>query len=146
LYNFETPLANEVDAGIYLGDWQDAQTFPGHTLCVIETASEDRYEGMTYYCPILALDPDHEIPYPLIPVRARIDQLERALAIISNYHQKDNFPPLLVHCYAGMERSPLTLAYWLVQTGNKEDYAEAYEFLKSIRPIVEDRTAWLPPQ
>jgi dual specificity protein phosphatase-like protein len=53
-----------------------------------------------------------------------------------------SIPGVLVHCAAGMERSPLVTALFL------EEYFrisldEAYEWIRKHRPIVQDRRAWL---
>lgn len=49
---------------------------------------------------------------------------------------------LLVHCAAGVERSPLTVAWFMgKEFGTPID--DAYAWLKSHRSFVEDRRAWL---
>lgn len=50
--------------------------------------------------------------------------------------------PVLVHCYAGIERSPLTVAVWLV-ANRGYTLEEAYILLQSKRDIVEHRGLWL---
>jgi protein-tyrosine phosphatase len=133
---------NQIMPDLYLGDWQDAllvQHNPISTLCVIETTGWDRYEGMTYYVPILEHD---EESLAIIPPKALISQLDDCCEIIDDHIL--NKLPLLVHCWAGVERSPLTLAYWLVKSHRQPNLDEAYKFLKSKRPIVEDRREWLP--
>lgn len=137
---------NQVEPNLYLGDWQDAlanSKFARHdgldTLCVIETHLDDMYPGLTYYVPIL--DHDEE-SLALIPPQALISKLDEACEIIDDHLL--NHEPLLVHCWAGVERSPLTLAYWLVKSKRRANLDGAYRFLKHIRPIVEDRRSWLP--
>jgi protein-tyrosine phosphatase len=132
---------DQIDEHLYLGDWQDALTFRdwGCTLCVIETHKADRYDGMTYYVPILDHD---EYDLAIIPPRALISKLDEACDILDDHAL--NKMDIIVHCWAGMERSPLTLAYWLVRSKRQPNLDEAYKFLKSKRPIVEDRRSWLP--
>jgi protein-tyrosine phosphatase len=141
MYNFHVPTADIIEPNLYLGDWQNALSFRtwGSTLCVIETHPADRYDGMTYYIPILEHDEDS---LAMIPPRALIHKLDEACEIIDDHilNEKD----ILVHCWAGVERSPLTLAYWLVKSKRQPNLDEAYKFLKSKRPIVEDRRVWLP--
>lgn len=137
-------MANQVLPNLLLGDWQDAlgaKSKGWDTLCVIETLPEDRYKGMTYYVPILEHD---EYSLAFVPIQARIHELDECAKIIDWYAEKDG-SPLLVHCYAGIERSPLTLAWWLVKTKRRANLDGAYRFLKHVRPIVEDRRIWLPP-
>jgi protein-tyrosine phosphatase len=151
-------MANQIVPGLFLGDWADGKFngfngFRGtHTLCVIETNPLDKYEGMTYYIPIL--DHSEETYLPDLPPKALISKLDEACTIIDD-HLLNNEPllvhgserignALLVHCWAGIERSPLTLAYWLVKSHKMANLDEAYKFLKSKRPIVEDRREWLP--
>lgn len=138
-------MADLVEPNLYVGNWDDARqarTKGWDTLCVIETPPTDKYKGMTYYVPILEHD---EFSMAMFPPLAIQSQLDKCSEIIDHYLSFKGGSPLLVHCYAGIERSPLTLAYWLVKTCRKADLNEAYAFLKSIRPIVEDRRLWLPP-
>jgi Dual specificity phosphatase, catalytic domain len=137
-------MASQILENLYLGDWQDGKSakFQGwDTLCVIETQPWDKYKGMTYYVPILDHD-EHSLAF--ISPRALLTQLDHCSDIIDKYVNFEGGDPLLVHCYAGVERSPLTLAYWLVKSKRYPNLDEAYKFLKSKRPIVEDRRAWLP--
>lgn len=133
---------NQIEANLYLGDWRDAMsawTKGISTLCVIETHYHDRYEHLTHYVPILDHDEDD---LAFVPPRALIHRLDECCEIIDD-HLLNN-EPLLVHCYAGIERSPLTLAYWLVKSRRRANLDGAYIFLKHVRPIVEDRRNWLP--
>lgn len=135
-----------IEPNLYLGNWQDARAnskYARHdgfdTLCVIETQMDDWYPGLTHYIPILDHD-EHSLA--LIPPRALIHKLDEACTIIDDHLL--NHEPLLVHCWAGIERSPLTLAYWLVKSKRRANLDGAYRFLKHVRPIVEDRREWLP--
>jgi protein-tyrosine phosphatase len=49
---------------------------------------------------------------------------------------------VLVHCGAGSERAPLTVA-WFLNRRRAMSLDTAYELLKRKRPIVQDRRAWL---
>lgn len=140
-------MADLILPGLYLGDWKDGSGIRvgkprlrfQDTLCVIETHPDDRYPGMTHYIPILDHD-EHSLAF--IPPRVLLTQLDSACAVIDDYQLNEE--PLLVHCWAGIERSPLTLAYWLVRSKHQSNLDSAYSFLKSKRSIVEDRRAWLP--
>jgi len=48
---------------------------------------------------------------------------------------------VLVHCWQGLERSPLTLVYWLM-TRQDMTVAQAYAHVKQRRAVY-DRRAWL---
>ena len=50
--------------------------------------------------------------------------------------------PVLVHCAAGRERSPLAVI-WYLCGGNFLKIDDAYEEVKQKRPIIEDRRSWL---
>lgn len=50
--------------------------------------------------------------------------------------------PILVHCAAGVERSPLAVIYYLVAK-HRYSLEEAFRFVKQRRPIIEDRLNWL---
>lgn len=134
---------NQIEEHLYLGDWNDgvrSSYLPDiMTICVIETPEYDRYERMGYYCPILEHDA-HSLAF--VPPRANIDMLDRACDIIDRHLLEGR--DLLVHCWAGIERSPLTLAYWLIRSNRRVNLDGAYRFLKHIRPEVEDRREWLP--
>ena len=49
---------------------------------------------------------------------------------------------VLVHCGAGSERAPLTIA-WFLNRRRAMSLDAAYELLKRKRPMVKDRRAWL---
>lgn len=49
---------------------------------------------------------------------------------------------VLVHCGAGSERAPLTVA-WFLHRRRAQSLDEAYDLLKRKRPIVQDRRFWL---
>ena len=49
---------------------------------------------------------------------------------------------LMVHCAAGLERSPLAVA-WYLHFYHMRSLAEAYKAVRTIRPQLWDRTAWI---
>jgi protein-tyrosine phosphatase len=122
---------------LWVGDWYDAQAFLGEKLCVLENVSIHNLAPQSHLIPIL------EMGGPLIPsAQVNMDQMGKALAFMTV--RLDAGVKLLVHCAAGIERSPLTCAYWLRAMGVHSTLAAAYTYMKIIRPIVEDRTVWLP--
>ena len=57
-------------------------------------------------------------------------EIEEILNTINNF-LKDG--PLLVHCFAGIERSPIVIIAWLMRE-KKIKFLNAYDYLKSIHP------------
>lgn len=70
---------------------------------------------------------------PLIKLQYLSNQITMALNANRN---------VLLHCDAGVERSPLVITWYLTQTDNKT-FDEAFEYVKKLRPIVQDRRVWL---
>ena len=124
---FESP--NEVIPSLWLGDYTDARNFNGERLCVLEM---DRGHPGSHWVPIL------EGPW------ARRTKLDEAADLISERLAAG--AKLIVHCMAGIERSPLTVAWWLVKTGRKPNLDAAYYFLKARRSCVLDRQCWIEPE
>lgn len=57
--------------------------------------------------------------------------------------QSEKGERVFVHCAFGMERSPLTVVWYLIRYhGYSID--EAYRFVKVNRPMTQDRRQWLP--
>lgn len=114
----------------------DAQAWTGARLCVLEQplAYLHRHPGDHH---IAVLD-HNRMPWA-VPER-----LDLAAQWIERW-QRDSPVPLLVHCGAGIERSPLTLAWWLIARGDCPDFQAAYRELMELRPIVANRLSWIPP-
>lgn len=116
------PKMNEIVEGIYIGDDSDCQTKPamGH-LCVLENPCGNG---------------DH------IPIfdgkQAVVAKLNEAADWIEAH------PRALVHCGAGIERSPLTVTWWLHKKRGMT-LEEAWATVSAKRPQAQDRrAAWLP--
>lgn len=122
---------------LYLGDYEAAKVFDGKRICVYCDAP--LYEGFFIHIPILATRPKSQLDRT---ATASLPQLDAASDLITEILEKGE--KLLVHCMGGVERSPLTIAYWLVKTGKYQTLSEAYAFLKGIRPVVANRQSWLP--
>lgn len=114
---------------LWVGDWTDAQHFEGECLCVLENVGEG-HPKMTHYIPIK--DEFNHV---------KTEAIDRAADLITE--RLTAGAKLLVHCAAGIERSPLTCAWWLRKMGVHSTLSAAYIHLRIIRPIVEDRTVWL---
>src|SRR5271167_1120696 len=143
---------------IYLGSIKDAwfadQQTRMETLYVHEDPIPD-YKP-TYHVPILNVEP--EVPlvvgdyFASQNAEENIDTIQRkrlvdpgklavAHLLLDDYY--DGYQPLLIHCLGGVERSPLTLATWMVKNGMQPDLDAAYRFLKARRSVVQDRRHWL---
>lgn len=135
----------QVIGNLYLGDALAAQTFDGTTLCVHESK-----EYVTqHHIPILSQFPKSHSDRTGALVS--MYQLEHAVEFII-HHLVDTIDPVLVHCAGGVERSPLTIAYFLsryqphflIEKGWRPTFHGAYSYLQSIRPVVARRISWLP--
>ena len=69
------------------------------------------------------------------------DALDSLAKLIHNLIEH-NKSKVIVHCYAGMERSALTCVWYLVKYNNMS-IDDAYELVQKARPIVLDRRSWL---
>ncbi len=141
--------------GVYVGDHDDAMKWHesagpgpfgesalGPVLCVIEPLEgypmSTPIEG-ELCIPVLQLQPDG---YPLTPGGHRIanpEAMHRIVDYIEHHALLDT--PLLVHCGAGLERSPFAVAAWLVMRRGKT-WDEAYAIIMEARPMAQDRRHW----
>ena len=128
---------DEIIRRIFVGTLEDAvKTASAHPdwiiLCVLEQrpAAEP---ACAIHVPLLEISPKGPVVNAV--------RLEIACAVIDNAHGSGY--SVLVHCQAGIERSPLTVAYWLA-TRYSLSLDEAYLLLQHERPIVEVRRSWLP--
>lgn len=129
---------SHIIGSLYLSDMKAARTFDGLRMCVHEMGPT--YEGQCYFIPILVTKPISK--WDRSGALASEIYLDYAAEIIDEHVRKDE--QILVHCMGGVERSPLTIAWYLVRTGQYASLTEAYEFLKSKRPVVSQRLFWLP--
>ena len=142
--------ANQIIHDIYIGDLEDAKVWDGNLLCVLETRPDSEPEN-ALNIPILTLrfekimmkDKDgNDTDYVTSGFvdRALPVQLDAVAHVIQNH--VDAGTKLLVHCSAGMERSPLALT-WYMHTRAGLSLEEAFEFVKSKRPQAQNRLEWL---
>lgn len=129
---------SEILPNLYLSDVKAAAEFDGERICVHENYPP--YKGCFHHIPILTHRPNSK--YDRTGAIASITSLNFAACMIDI--QLGTGKKLLIHCWGGVERSPLTLAWWLVKNKKFETLDEAYVFLKEKRPVVSDRQFWLP--
>lgn len=136
IYNIMIMTVNQIaDYNLYIGDLEDAKTWKGPIICVLERLPND--------------EPDHALWIPFLKTKyddgfieyALPQQLDLISVMIDNNRLQKN-KPLLVHCTAGMERSPLAVAWWL---SKKIDIPieESYEIVKKYRPQTMEHLEWI---
>ena len=124
-----------VEPWLFLGSVIDAAHFEGNALCVHESLFPPMIKRSEIRIPIAYM---HSNPTRMV---AQPHQLDLCKIIIHEHAATQT--KLLVHCMAGVERSPLTIVWYLMFTGLTMD--QAYAFVKRKRPEVEDRRFWLDP-
>ena len=117
-------------AELYLGNKVGARFFPNEVLCVLEEPHCEQF-GRSRHIHIMRAN-----------FASRI-RLNEAADYIDEEMAKG--AKLLVHCGAGMERSPLTVAWWLCRSGVTKTFPEAYKLMAQERPIVQNREFWVGP-
>ena len=115
----------EIIENLFVGGLADAHSgFDGLIICVLEKLPDDAPPNAT-----------------CIPFLAEgINSLDMTAAVIDNALAEGR--RVLVHCGAGSERAPLTVA-WFLNRRRAMSLDAAYDLLKRKRPIVQDRRAWL---
>jgi predicted protein tyrosine phosphatase len=83
---------------------------------------------------------DYKIP--IVPHDINIRSTLDVLATLIHNLTLQTDSKIVVHCYAGIERSALTCAYYLSKHHNAR-LAEAYRIIQKIRPVVMDRSRWI---
>ena len=131
-------VISQITDTLFLSGMQAAGKFDGHRLCVHEMTPT--YEGHYHHIPILSRRPNSKTDRTGAVVN--MGQLDVAVETIEWYVEHKQ--PLLVHCFGGVERSPLTLAAYFVRSKTCASWEEAYALLKSKRPVVSERLFWLP--
>lgn len=129
---------SEILPTLFLGDMDAASRFDGHRMCVHEMGPT--YTGQCHRMPILTTRPRSTTDRSGALVS--VDLINKAADVIEDYVNRGE--KLMVHCQGGIERSPLTIAWWLVRSKQFENFEQAYAFLKTKRPVVSQRLFWLP--
>jgi protein-tyrosine phosphatase len=129
--------ACEVVTNLWLGDLMDANAWGHARLNVLEGP-------VTYSTPH-----QHDTHIAILDLAktppAQPTWLDAAASHIGSYCIVGG-NPLLVHCAAGIERSPLTIAWFLRKSGRFTTLNSAYSYLQGLRPVVADRREWLPEE
>lgn len=126
-------MYNQIIDHLYIGDLQDAETFrknkpEGVILCVLENRpTQEPFKA--YHIPIIT-ESGH----------VHTDQLDHIAFFLETLLAKKC--EVLVHCAAGIERSPLAVAYFLAYSKGIP-IEESYKIVKRGRPQTQERTIWL---
>lgn len=104
----------------------------------IEAAQED---GLVVICLVPPNNPGALFQFDLREhpfSKGMMDGITMVINALVNNDKK-----VVVHCYAGVERSPLTVAWWISRTQHLT-IDEAYQRVKAARPEAQDRRHWVP--
>ena len=129
---------NEIIKNLFVGDMQDAILFReqgnANILCVLESRPDIE--------PVVAMQIGflEQGAQGGSVIRTNKKKLDLIASMI-NTHLKNN-NKLMVHCAAGLERSPLAVVWYLHKYHNKT-IEEAYNIVKERRPQIIDRRIWL---
>ena len=124
-------MASAVYPGLFVGDMADAKAAPPDffILCVLENRPPDEPPNATH------------IPF-LVNGKADMKQVDIILDVIDRQIQANR--QILVHCGAGIERSPLICTLYLhKRVGLPLD--DAWKLVQQKRPQAQDRRGWLQP-
>ena len=128
-------MYNEIIRDLFVGDFEDAKFFikdvSPNVICVLEAMPEGE-PSEAKHMPILTQVGQE--------ARASKNQLDQIAELIHIHLQNNN--KLLIHCAAGLERSPLAVAWYLHRYHNMT-IDEAYEKIKQTRPQIYIRKEWL---
>ena len=131
-------MYNKIIENLYIGDLQDATNFEKEVgpniLCVLEFRPANEPKGAMH---IAFLEQAAEGGSA---IRANKEKLD-LIADMIDAHLKNN-NKLLVHCAAGLERSPLAIV-WYLHKHLKFTIDDAYELIKKLRPQTMIRKEWL---
>jgi hypothetical protein len=128
----------EVAPGLFLGNIQDAMAWTGPRLCVLEgwpgywadyPPQNPRRPGVDANIPIFN---GHE---------ANVEALDKCVAWIDAHLAKGH--KCFLHCGQGIERSPLTAAWYLYRKSGGS-WEEAYAHVCRMRPQTQRRDHWIP--
>lgn len=103
------------------------------TLCVLESPCKSAGCGHIAICEATPLG---------IVLRADKGKIEDAVDWIIRTYRRSDVDHVLVHCAAGIERSPLVIAHYLHEQF-RMSLDDAYDWIRRHRPIVQDRRAWI---
>ena len=117
-------MIQEIIDNIYIGDWQDAVRFEREFSDIFTVAFDSQYKGNHFYPLLDGPYSDNELTliyaiYDLIETRRKLNNKEK----------------ILVHCIAGISRSPaVIIGYMMIVYGYDVD--DALSYVKRIRVMA----------
>lgn len=138
-------MADHITDSLWLGNIDDAMVFDGEII----TCLQDMPKGVpkrALWIPIIRTSSSlndyqliEEQDVDVIALRQQLDLVAREIEERMKVRKRT-----LVHCLGGIERSPLATVWWLHKYRGMS-LNDAYNFVKTKRPIVMNRLEWLNP-
>lgn len=115
-------MISEITDNIYIGDWQDAKRHRHLFNTIFTVAIDSPFKGDFYY----EIEDSENTNYNIL-----------ILAITSLYRIRitNKSSNILVHCVAGLSRSPVVVAGYLMLRYKMQVY-EAVNFVATKRPFI----------
>ena len=138
-------MVSKILEHLYLGDMVDALKWEGVIICVMQEIPNAE-PNKAYCIPIIRSKKELNTTELIADQDENIVGLKHQLDLVSTLIHKNRAEgkDVLVHCMAGIERSPLAIAYYLKNFHFPHlSWNESYEFIKQRRSEVSDRTQWL---
>jgi len=108
-----------------------------------EGSEESVLQNYFTICVAGELDSSAQIKADLDPYSGRVtDDLTELAALIHKVLTESDDSKVVVHCAMGMERSPLTVV-WYLHTYHDMSIDDAYDLAIQARPVVCDRREWI---
>ncbi len=135
---------NKILKHLYLGDIHDAGKFDGEVICVMQEIVEQLEPDKAYWIPIIRSSAPLNNDELILDQEPIINALKHQIDLITFMIDKNMKYEVdtLIHCMAGIERSPLVVACYLHEYQGMT-LNEAYDFIKEKRPEVANRLQWL---
>jgi protein-tyrosine phosphatase len=127
--------AHEILPGLWVGDAASAPIAISRNFAVLNVLETGAISGESHI-PILVPLTYRSPADGVLAYRVRLDQAVQWI-------EENKSRPMLVHCGAGIERSPLTVAWFMCRRRIVADLDQAYALLVKQRPIVQNRRMWL---
>ena len=131
-------MPTEFPHHLFVGSMDDAKKFKGIVVNVLEINDSIRNDGAKFEMG------ENEIYFPIFnDMIAKFDivQLELLFRFVLRKRMLGNVP-ILVHCGAGIERSPFAMAYILFRMGDYPTLSSAYKVV--VKVVGRDVWSWVP--
>jgi protein-tyrosine phosphatase len=127
--------AHEILPGLWVGDFESAPVAISSNFAVLNVLETGAIPGESHI-PILVPLSYRSPADGVLAYRVRLDNAVKWI-------EENRSRQMLVHCGAGIERSPLTVAWYMCRRRVVADLDHAYAWLIKQRPVVQDRRMWL---